>query len=795
MTGPYGLTAAIYRSRGWLGVMPLPAGQKYPPPSGFTGFGGAYPDDAQIAQWLATSSDGNVALRMPPGVLGIDVDAYGSKTGGQSLSIAEQEWGELPPTWRVTSRSDGISGIRFFRVPEGLAWPSVVGPGIETVHRGHRYAVTWPSIHPEGGRYEWLYHNDQGTAIAEPPTVNQLPWLPATWVEGLTKGEEERGTARAGASTHVIAENLEEWETEGGPCRQVLTKVAEVDAALHGPPGSRHDTVRDKLLKVIRLGQVGHSGVGWAMDHMGELFIDVVGPDRGHQSAEAEWRSLVQGGADVILGDMKPRQSCYGDRCEADRLPSLDLPVVVPQAQVILDPFTAAASAREEGVGLYADLGWVAAGGVPPQLPMPEVFQREDGIGLFYHGKINGIYGEPETAKTWLALAAIVEALRRGERAVFLDVDHNGAEVLASRLVALQASSEPILHLLADPDRFRIALPESPQDLTQFVADMREWLPGGRSVAVIDSLGEVIPMYGAASKDNDQITTVLRLLARPLAQLGSAVILIDHVAKGDGGDSGYAIGGTAKKRAINGSYIKAMTPSAGNTPRPGGIGKVQLMVEKNRDGHLRRYAEGKHIGTFVLDSSGGMQTIATFQLPAKKSERAGAAEAAAGTINRELAAKVCEHLAMVDPLKNGKGFNVLFGELKGNRTALSEVLKRLVEDGFLATSQGARGSTLYSLVQAYDPLVERVREGVAQAAQLATGTTDTTGTQGAGTSQVPVPDSGEATGTSTGPVPPKGDGTRYQSAESQPKTPRRKPEHLIPTQDGLVNTSTGELKS
>ncbi len=45
------------------------------------------------------------------------------------------------------------SGIRFFRVPVGLSWVASL-PGIETIHRGYRYAMVWPSKHPEGRQYQ-----------------------------------------------------------------------------------------------------------------------------------------------------------------------------------------------------------------------------------------------------------------------------------------------------------------------------------------------------------------------------------------------------------------------------------------------------------------------------------------------------------------------------------------------------------------------------------------------------------------------------------------------------------------
>ena len=120
-------------------------------------------------------------------MIGIDVDDYGDKHGGKTLAELEIELGLLPETVISTSR-EGVSGIRFFRVPAGLKWPSQAGPDVEIIRHGHRYAMVWPSVHPEGREYVWA-----GKVNGHlPPTVAELPELPPEWVQHLTGGERER---------------------------------------------------------------------------------------------------------------------------------------------------------------------------------------------------------------------------------------------------------------------------------------------------------------------------------------------------------------------------------------------------------------------------------------------------------------------------------------------------------------------------------------------------------------------------------------------------------------------------
>ena len=84
----------------------------------------------------------------------------------------------------------------------------------------------------------------------------------------------------------------------------------------------------------------------------------------------------------------------------------------------------------------WEDLGWMLTG-PPPEPPEGRWCTRNDGVRLFYAERANVIYGDPETGKSWVALAACAEALQAGERVAILDADGNGAPAIAGRLRAL----------------------------------------------------------------------------------------------------------------------------------------------------------------------------------------------------------------------------------------------------------------------------------------------------------------------------------------------------------------------
>src|SRR4028119_474134 len=99
--------AAAYRAAGLIGTLLLPAGQKFPPPSGFTGEDGRWPTDEDVAGWSNRAGDAfNLALRLPDDLIGIDVDAYDDKPGGTTLADAEVRWGALPATYVSSARTD-----------------------------------------------------------------------------------------------------------------------------------------------------------------------------------------------------------------------------------------------------------------------------------------------------------------------------------------------------------------------------------------------------------------------------------------------------------------------------------------------------------------------------------------------------------------------------------------------------------------------------------------------------------------------------------------------------------------
>jgi hypothetical protein len=182
----YGAAVSVYRAAGWESVLPLPPGEKTPPPSGFTGRYGRVPTEDEYKEWRSQRGGSNVCIRMPDNVIGIDVDNYSRKTGDANLEqfIADNELPPLPPTWTSSARP-APSGIKWYTVDHGLRFVPEVCADVDLIQSGHRYALVWPSIHPDGSEYEWRDPKGKAVPSGDVPRLGELTELPREWMDAL----------------------------------------------------------------------------------------------------------------------------------------------------------------------------------------------------------------------------------------------------------------------------------------------------------------------------------------------------------------------------------------------------------------------------------------------------------------------------------------------------------------------------------------------------------------------------------------------------------------------------------
>lgn len=264
---------------------------------------------------------------------------------------------------------------------------------------------------------------------------------------------------------------------------------------------------------------------------------------------------------------------------------------------------------------LYYDMQALLSGELPPP-PRPTCGCRDDGHHIFYSDQVNLVFGDPETGKTWLCIWCAAAKLINDptSRVVIIDMDHNGPTATAARFLAFGVPKE----VLSDPNRFRYVEPDDRLHMAEVIEDLITWRP---TVAVVDSLGELMPLYGANSYSGDDFTAVNARVLKPLAKAGATVLVIDHLSKGADSRNFGPVGTAAKRRAIGGVSLRVTVKDAFT---PGSGGAAYLKVNKDRHGGLR-----EHCPTGDREPLAGTFTMRAF----KDNQLTGEIKAADGTEN------------------------------------------------------------------------------------------------------------------------------------------------------------------
>ena len=280
----------LYREAGYLGTIPIPYGKKHPPPKRYTGIQANYPDDEQIAKWIAHDR-ANIALRLAEveftpkdsiydasvyELIGIDVDDYREKNGGEQLQVLESKLGRLPATVCSSSRWEVCpdSGIRMFLVPAGYHFLGKAAKCIDIIQKGHRYTMAWPSRNPDAdnAQYRWrspngAYYEDrrQAGANAVPvsvPPLGDVAVLPKEWFDFLTcngmVATDDPVSELAGDELLGWAQSLFN-DSKGDMCRVMSDAVDKKLGEIEDSADS-HPVMTSAHWQVLRLAAEGHSG-------------------------------------------------------------------------------------------------------------------------------------------------------------------------------------------------------------------------------------------------------------------------------------------------------------------------------------------------------------------------------------------------------------------------------------------------------------------------------------------------------------------------------------------------------
>jgi len=325
------------------------------------------------------------------------------------------------------------------------------------------------------------------------------------------------------------------------------------------------------------------------------------------------------------------------------------------------------------------DLGPLLDGSYNP--PVPTIGRRDDGVGLFYPGRIHALISEPEAGKTWFACMVSASEIAQGNEVVFIDFEDSAAGIVP-RLLDLGVPAESIR------ERFVYIQPDAAPGLAGMVSLM-EAITSRTSIVWIDGVTEAMSLYGLNPQVDTEVAAFGKRLMKPIAKTGPAVAVLDHVVKNQDSRGRWATGSQHKISGLNGAaYILTNVDRFG----VGLKGRSRVSVSKDRPGQVRRHCVrtesvpgGWPFGDMVIDSRPGGVLAHLYPPP----ERAAAASADDGPrLPQEVMEKVSRLLEDApEGLSKNAVETMLGGYVKKVRTAI-ELLDRA---GFIAAKAGGVG--------------------------------------------------------------------------------------------------------
>jgi hypothetical protein len=358
----------------------------------------------------------------------------------------------------------------------------------------------------------------------------------------------------------------------------------------------------------------------------------------------------------------------------------------------------------------------------------PALMPRSDGACLLYPGRVHSFHGESESGKSMIAQAEAARVLTTGGSVAYLDFESD-ASVVVTRLLQMGAPAEAIR------ERFHYLRPDTKPHGDGNDRDRAAYarlLDRKYTLAVIDGVTEMAVVFGiTSSKDNDEMTRLIRTFIRRLAQrTGAAVVQVDHVTKDADSRGRFAIGAGAKMNALDGSAFVV------EVKEPLGVGMrgiVVMRVAKDRPGRVRPQCgkwrasdRTQEAARVVIDSTVENVITVTVESPSADSANDSASgeaktERFRPTVLMERVSRFVE--GKIDPPSQDQ---IMTG-VSGNEKAKKAAVELLAEEGYIdrhKVGNAWRHRHVKEYLEIHDPRSGKYQPPLAEIDQWKTGDSD-----------------------------------------------------------------------
>jgi hypothetical protein len=567
------LDAALQLATCDLRVLPIKPGAKHPGIPDWPNKATTNPDI--IHRWYTQLyRNHGIGIATGSGIIVLDIDTHGAD-GYTTLNQLTAKHGALPDTVTCNTGSGGQHIYLRTKLEIRNNAGTKLGPGIDLRGDGGQVLAP-PTLHPTTHRpYTWAsgrapWEHDIApaphwleTLLNPPPPVATYPAPPPTRDPFLTP-------------TNTPADRYNTETTWA----QLLT--ADGWTATH--------TDRDGVTHWTRPGKNPNEGTSATTGHNGKDFLHVFTTSipwlpEGNYTRFAYTAHRNHG------GDYKALTAHL-------RLPNLT-PAPTPQIAAP-NPAEALQTAQEPTPDADTTSTWTPIDLTPyftgTHEPLqPTILQRTDATHLLYPGRLNMIFGESASGKTWIALTAATQQLNTGHHIAYIDLEDH-PQTITERLTALGTKPHQAnqIHYIRpetrNPD-------EAHHHITQLIHTHNPTL------LILDSYGEALALFGIDQNDDNGVAHFTQNILRPWTRQGPAILILDHIPKNTDAPRNYSIGSQRKRASIDGAAYRATQTMPFSKHQPG---QITLTTAKDRGGNL---ATGLPAATLTITPTNGQLQI------------------------------------------------------------------------------------------------------------------------------------------------------------------------------------------